>query len=112
MNILTKINQHFRDFGLLRLGLLSLCFISIGLSFYADGTTYMHDWRLVPSVLAPSIVMMLVFAIPLDITMVFIFKTDSSEQEKVRYRKIIKTELTIYVLLLAFWIPFFLKILS
>jgi hypothetical protein len=89
MNILSKISQIFSDFGLLRLSLLALCFISIGLSFLADGTTHLHDWRLVPSVLAPSIAMMLVFAIPLDITMAFIFKSDSGELEKPRYEKIL-----------------------
>jgi hypothetical protein len=112
MNILRKISQIFGDFGLLRLSLLSLCFISIGLSFFADGTTHLHDWRLVPSVLAPSTVIMLAFAIPLDITMAFIFKSDSDELEKPRYDRIIRVESIIYVLLLACWSPFFLKILS
>ena len=112
MNALVKITQNYNDFGVLRLALIGLCLISIGLSFLADGITYMHDWRLIPSVLAPSIVMMLVFALPLDITMAFVFRSDSDETEKPRFNKIIKVESIVYFLLLACWTPFFLKILS
>ena len=112
MNALRKITQNSTDFGVLRLALISLCLVLIGLSFLADGVTYMHDWRLIPSVLAPSIVMMLVFAVPLDITMAFVFRSDSDESEKPKFNKIIRTELIVYCLLLACWTPFFLKILS
>ena len=112
MNALRKITQNYTDFGVLRLVLISLCLVLIGLSFLADGITYMHDWRLIPSVLAPSIVMMLVFAIPLDITMAFVFRSDSEESEKLKFDKIIKTESIVYCLLLACWTPFFFKVLS
>ena len=112
MNTLRKITQNCIDFGVLRLVLISLCLVLIGLSFLADGITYMHDWRLIPSVLAPSIVMMLVFAIPLDITMAFVFRSDSEESEKLKFDKIIKTESIVYCLLLACWTPFFFKVLS
>ena len=100
------------DFGTLRLGLLTIALLVIILSFFADGNTYMHDWRIVPSVLAPSIMMMLVFAIPLEMTMTRIFITNAEPAEKRRLQHILKLEAIVYLLLIVSWTPFFIKVLG
>jgi hypothetical protein len=100
------------DFGTLRLGLLAIALLVIILSAFADGNTYMHDWRIVPSVLAPSIMMMLVFAIPLEMTMTRIFITNAEPAEKRRLQRILKLEAIVYLLLIVSWTPFFIKVLG
>ena len=100
------------DFGTLRLGLLTIALSVIILSAFADGNTYMHDWRIVPSVLAPSIMMMLVFAIPLEMTMTRIFITNAEPSEKRRLQRILKLEAIVYLLLIVSWTPFFIKVLG
>lgn len=100
------------DFGTLRLGLLTIALLVIILSVFADGNTYMHDWRIVPSVLAPSIMMMLVFAIPLEMTMTRIFITNAEPAEKARLQRILKREAIVYLLLIVSWTPFFIKVLG
>jgi hypothetical protein len=100
------------DFGTLRLGLLTIALLVIILSAFADGNTYMHDWRIVPSVLAPSIMMMLVFAIPLEMTMTRIFITNAEPAEKRRLQRILKLEAIVYLLLIVSWTPFFIKVLG
>jgi hypothetical protein len=99
------------DFGTLRLGLLTITVLVIILSAFADGNTHMHDWRIVPSVLAPSIMMMLVFALPLEMTMTGVFITNAEPAEKRRLKSILKLEAIAYFLLITSWTPFFIKVL-
>jgi hypothetical protein len=100
------------DFGTLRLGLLTITLFIIILSAFADGNTYMHDWRIVPSVLAPSIMMMLVFALPLEMTMTSVFMANAEPAEKQRLKSILKLEAIAYFLLIACWTPFFITVLK
>ena len=100
------------DFGTLRLGLLAITLLVIMLSVFADGTTYMHDWRIVPSVLAPSIMMMLAFALPLEMTMTRIFISNAEPAEKQRLNRILELEGSVYFLLIASWTPVFITVLG
>ena len=100
------------DFGTLRLGLLAITLLVIMLSVFADGTTYMHDWRIVPSVLAPSIMMLLAFALPLEMTMTRIFITNAEPDAKQRLKRILKLEAIVYFMLIASWTPFFITVLG
>jgi len=104
--------MKLNDFGALRLGLIGITLFIIIMSLFADGSTHMHDWRIVPSVLAPSIMMMLVFGIPLEMTMTAVFMSDATIGEKSRLRRILQVEAAVYFLLIASWIPFFNKILN
>ena len=92
--------------------LLLMVAIIIMTAPFADGEVHMHDWRLLPSVVAPSIMMMLVFALPLDITMARIFMADASQSERERLSFVIKLEIGAYLLMLAAWMPFFVTVLE
>jgi hypothetical protein len=104
--------MKLNDFGTLRLGLLCITLLIIILSAFTDGNTYMHDWRIVPSVLAPSIMMMLVFALPLEMTMTRVFITNAEPAEKRRLKNILKIEAIAYFLLIISWTPFFITMLK
>lgn len=79
---------------------------------FADGTVYMHDWRLLPSVVAPSVMMMLVFALPLDMTMARIFMSDADAAERVRLRFVLKVEAFAYAAMILAWTPFLVRVLE
>ncbi|MCZ6895437.1 MAG: hypothetical protein O7H40_15505 [Gammaproteobacteria bacterium] len=98
--------------GILRLLLIMVALVIIAAAPFADGSSPLHDWRLLPSVVAPSIMMMLVFAIPLDITMARIFMADADAAEISRLKFIIRTEIAVYVVLIGAWIPFMVRVLD
>ena len=101
-----------KHLGPLRSGLAILTFMVIAAAPFADGTVHMHDWRLFPSVIAPTIVMMLVFTFPLDLTMTRIFMQDAEPDERRRLAGVMRFEGVLLVLMLAAWTPFMLKVLD
>lgn len=104
-------NSNF-GLGTLRSLLLLTALACIVAAPFADGQTYLHDWRLLPSVIAPSIMMMLVFAIPLDVCMAKIFMTDAGPGERARLGRAIRLELVVLVVMVLAWTPFMLKLMD
>jgi len=102
----------FKYLGPLRSGLAILTFTVIAAAPFADGTVHMHDWRLFPSVIAPTIVMVLVFTYPLDLTMTRIFMQDAAPDERRRLAGVMRLEVILLILMLAAWTPFMLKVLD
>jgi hypothetical protein len=98
--------------GLLRSLLMSAAILVIAAAPFADGGEHLYDWRLLPSVVAPSVMMMLVFAIPLDITMSRIFMTDADLAEINRLKFVIRTEAVVYLAMLLAWTPFIARVLD
>lgn len=94
-----------------RLGpLRSLLVLAVGIVVlaapFADGSVHAHDWRLLPTVIAPTVMVMLLFAIPLDITMARIFMSDASSVERARLAFAIRVEMIALVVMVLAWIPF------
>lgn len=102
----------FKYLGPLRSGLTILTLTVMAAAPFADGTVHMHDWRLFPSVIAPTIVMMLAFTFPLDLTMTRIFMEDAGPEERRRLAGIMRFEAVLLVLMLVAWTPFMLKVLD
>ena len=98
--------------GVLRLLLMTIALVIIAAAPFADGPSHLHGWRLLPSVVAPSVMMMLVFAIPLDITMARIFMADADAAEMRRLKFIIRTEIAVYLVLIGAWLPFIARVLD
>jgi hypothetical protein len=107
-----SLNSFCRRIGILRTGLAIATIVVIAAAPFADGSTHMHDWRLFPSVIAPTLMMMLVFTLPLDITMAFVFMSDASELEKERLQMIVRFETILLVLMILSWIPFMFLVLD
>lgn len=104
--------QFSRRIGALRSGLALVTLLVVLAAPFADGSVHMHDWRLFPSVIAPTIMMMLVFALPLDITMARIFMADAESNERGRLRAVIRFDVFLLALMLLAWTPFMLKVLD
>ena len=102
----------FKHLGPLRCGLATLTLVVMAAAPFADGTVHMHDWRLFPSVIAPTIVTMLAFTFPLDLTMTRIFMQDADPDERRRLAGVMRFEAVLLVAMLAAWTPFMLKVLD
>ena len=105
--------QNLSSLGPLRIALYIFTLILVVTAFFADGEIHMHDWRLVPNVIAPSLAMMIFFVFPLDITMSLVFRSSAeSPEERQRLTRAIKLDCLMYGLLIAAWLPFMLKVLD
>jgi len=87
--------------------LLTLCVACVGP--FLDGTADPHSWRILPTVIAPALMMMLVFALPLDMTMTLVFMSDTSPEHRARLKRALKIEAATTVLLIVLWTPFYLR---
>ncbi|MDX1514367.1 MAG: hypothetical protein R3174_11570, partial [Gammaproteobacteria bacterium] len=54
----------------------------------------------------------MLFVLPLDITMSVVFMSDKEGEERRRYQRIIRTEAVLFVLMLLSWIPFLYRLLK
>ena len=107
-----SLNSFCRRIGVLRTGLAIATIVVIGAAPFADGSTHMHDWRLFPSVIAPTLMMMLVFTLPLDITMAYVFMSDADDLETERLQMIVRFEAILLALMILSWIPFMFRVLD
>ncbi len=97
---------------MLRTCLAGLTLLLVAVGPFVDGAARVEDWRILPSVVAPSVMMMLVFALPLDITMSLVFRSDADASERDRLAKVVRIEAVLLALLLAAWAPFMAKVLD
>ena len=102
----------FVRLGVLRSLLVIAAVMVIGAAPFADGSVYMHDWRLLPSVIAPTVMMMLVFALPLDITMAAVFMADAEARERKRLKFAIRVDLIAMLAMCLAWAPFMAEVLD
>ena len=106
------LNNWIKSLGTLRLLMMLTAVACIVAAPFADGKAYVHDWRLLPSVIAPSVMVMLVFAIPLDVCMAKVFMSDADAGEKARLGRAISVELVMMAVLVLSWTPFMLKVMD
>ncbi|MCG3200557.1 MAG: hypothetical protein NFCOHLIN_00412 [Gammaproteobacteria bacterium] len=100
-----------RYLGVLRALLLLVTLMVIACAPFADGRVQ-AGWMLGPSVIAPTLMAMLAFSLPLDITMTRVFMLDRPAPERRRYRRILWLETALLLVMLAAWAPFILRIMG
>lgn len=98
--------------GLLRAMLYTLMIILGGAAFFSSGGMQTTGLMIFPTLIAPALVPMLVFVIPLDVVMCKIMMSDKGATERRRYNNVIKLDLTFLVVLLAVWFPFYQRLLT
>jgi len=89
-----------------------LLFVTFAIAVFGpflDGTADPEGWRIFPTVIAPAIMLMLLFILPLDMTMARIFMSDASDQERRRLVTAIKADACLMLILVVAWVPFFLR---
>ncbi|MEM7469385.1 MAG: hypothetical protein AAF387_21240 [Pseudomonadota bacterium] len=109
----SSITTRLLELGPLRICLLGAAIFVTVLAPLADGSVHIRDWRLLPSVIAPAVMMMLMFAIPLDITMTRVFMADApNEQARLRLKRAIWCDPLVLALMALAWTPFILKVID
>src|SRR5690606_17700695 len=105
------VGRFFRYMGPLR-ALLAIATVLVIAAAPFAGEVHYRDWRLIPTVIAPTLMMMLVFALPLDFTMTRVFMSDKVGAEHERYRRILWIEAVLYLLMIAAWLPFTIRLIN
>ena len=98
------------EIGILRLLLVLLTGALSFIGLFAQPSTEIEGWPVLFSIVAPSLVVMLVFTLTLDLVMNIVFRLDSSIQERARLKTIIKIELASLLLLLICWTAFAIEV--
>jgi len=102
--------QQLRRLGFLRTLLVLGAAVIILAAPFAHGGVHLHDWRVLPSAVAPAVMMVLVFVLLLDIIMSRVFMADANPHERSRLAFAILVETIVLVAMVAAWTPFFLRI--
>ena len=102
--MLVKLAQRF---GLLRTLLVLSTVVLAAVSPFALKAGSIEESGLFLPAIAPSLVVILIFVIPLDMAMTRIFMSAANDENRARLSFVIKSEGVLLLLLLATWIPFF-----
>ena len=101
-----RLRDFVNFFGVLRtLLVLGVVALVIAAPFY-DGPVHATGWPLVRGVLAPALFMIMVFVLPLELTMTLVFMSGRRDPDRRRLRIIVLTEAALFVTMLAAWTPF------
>lgn len=100
-----------RRVGLLRSLLWLVTIAVIACAPFADGRVQ-TGWMLGPTVIAPTLMAMLAFSLPLDMTMTRVFMLDRPEPEQRQMRRVFWLEATLLAAMLASYTPFLMRLLG
>lgn len=78
----------------------------------SGGEVRISGFALFTGVVAPAFYVIMLFVLPLDITMSRVFMLEAQGDERARYRFIIQLELGLLALMLLAWLPFILRLLE
>ncbi len=106
------LKQILSRLGALRAMLVAIVLLLILMGPISGGEARVSGFALFTSVVAPAFYVIMLFVLPLDITMSRVFMGEAQGEEKLRYRFIIRLELVLLALMLLAWLPFVLKLLK
>ena len=99
-------NRFLQTFGVLRGMLVLIVIILILLGPFSGGEVKPTGISMLMTVVAPAFYVIMLFVLPLDITMSRVFMSDKEGDERARFQFIIRAEIALFVLMLLSWFPF------
>lgn len=96
--------------GVLRVALACVALVAVVLATSPGTEAVYSGWDFVPTVLMPVFAPLILMGLLLDTMMSAIFMIEKEVDERRRYRKIMITNLSLVVLLLVRWLPFFMAL--
>jgi hypothetical protein len=105
------IAHWFQGFGALRLMLIGLSATLMLLGPVSGGEVSFEGIALFTTLLAPTFYVVMIFVLPLDMTMSRVFMSDATPVKRTQLRRVIITEAVLLLLMLLAWLPFVLKLL-
>lgn len=110
-NPLHCLRDFLRFFGVLRV-LLILGVVALVIAApFSGAPTHTTGWPLVRSVIAPTLFVIMVFVLPLDLAMTLVFMSDRQGAEQRRLRIVAQVEGALFVAMLAAWAPLLMRLL-
>ena len=108
---MNRLRDLASTFGTLRM-LLVLTVVGLVIAApFSDGPAHATGWPLVRSVIAPTLFAIMVFVLPLDITMSLVFMSDRQGTERRRLRRVVRIETVLLVVMILAWLPLVLRLL-
>ena len=105
-----RLRSVVREFGALRVLLVVGVVALVVAAPFSDGPAHATGWPLVRSVITPTLFVIMVFVLPLDITMTLVFMSDRQGPERRRLRLIARTEAILLIVMLAAWMPLVMRL--
>lgn len=102
----------FRKIGPLRVLHAAFLLVLVLSAPFAAGESAHSGIRMWPTLIAPALVPIFVFVLPLDMTMSAISRSGVEGDEYNRLTTVIRFNLLLFALLLGAWMPFFLSLLN
>lgn len=102
----------FRRLGILRSALAITAVALIVTAPFSGGAVQFDGWALWPTLVAPTLMVILAFVLPLDLLMTRVFMSDVEPGEHTRLRFVLRVETVLLVVLLAAWFPFVRSLLA
>lgn len=102
----------FRRLGILRSALAVTAVALIVTAPFSGGAVQFEGWALWPTLVAPTLMVILAFVLPLDLMMTRVFMSDVDAGEHARLRFVLRVETVLFVVLLLAWFPFLLSLLE
>lgn len=109
---MNSVSQFWRYVGPLRGMLYLLILILSFTAIFSMGGTQKSGFMMFPTLIAPAIVPMLFFVIPLDMTMCRIMMSGKDKPTRKRYLHMIALDALSFALLLGAWFPFYYRLLN
>ena len=103
-------NGFVARIGIMRLVLAALVAASFPLVL-AQEVQFSAMWQIAVRQVAPAVVLMVFWAIPLDVLMAKIYMAEREEVVRRRYRSIIRFDLALMGIMVFVWGPFFFRLL-
>ncbi len=98
------------ELGVLRVTLACVTLVAVVLATPPGTEAVYSGWDFVPTVLVPVLAPLILMGLLLDTMMSAIFMIEKEIDERRRYRKIMITNLSLVVILLVRWLPFFMAL--
>ena len=109
---MNRLGDLVRFFGALRILLVASVVALVIVAPFSGGPIDVAGWPLVRSVIAPTLFVIMVFVVPLDITMTLVFMSERQGRERRRLKRIAQVEALLLAAMLAAWAPLVMRLLE
>jgi hypothetical protein len=106
----TRLSEIAAHIGPLRVLVVIFGLLSLPCVFLGEVDT--PPWDVVVGQVMPGLVLFMIWALPFDMLMARVFMSDKPADRQFAYRWVIRVDLALWLLLLAFWGTFFAVLLT
>ena len=97
--------------GALRTLLVATVLALIAIGPFSGGGLSFDGLAVITTLVAPAFYVIVLFVLPLDMVMTWVFSLNAATAERTRLRQVLVLEGVLFVLMLVAWAPFVLKLL-